>query len=505
MSKPTPKQNFLQTALIMITIFLGIQLFMGSRNQPQDTSTLPQLEARLIDQNQHLRSVDIIQTKNDYEKKIDLAVTKKALSAAEGEEKKVEAAVLVADAQLKEGMYRDSTSQIRLAYQTLIPFEKRLVDTPAWNKQVAIPTPVIPGPAIDKGGNVVAKSQTKFEWNSLSGQQLYQKIVDDLTARNHTDLVYGFIPGYGLMDFLVHLTGANPNFSYAFAAFLLAFVVRAVVYPLSQKQLMFSRQMSQLGPLTAEIKLKYKGDTAVQQQKVMELYKEYGINPMAGCFPALIQMPLFLTVYQCMLCYQFQFQHGVFLWINPAMSKATHAFIGHDLGQQDYILIMIYGITMVIATLLTPVTDPSQVKQQRLMGVGVSIIFTFFMFTGAFPVVSGFVLYWVFTNILATTQSLRAYRMPLPPLVKLSAAGGGMLPRPASKWQQMMDKMMEEQQRKAKKRDNDKGGGCKNGKEKRDDSSSSNGSTSSKIRRVRANLNLRGRRRNTSPRSGNNP
>ena len=106
---------------------------------------------------------------------------------------------------------------------------------------------------------------------------------------------------------------------------------------------------------------------------------------------------------------------------------------------------------MVSATLLTPVSDPSQAKQQRLMGAGVSIIFTVFMFTGAFPVVSGFVLYWTFTNILATTQSLRAYRMPLPPLVKINAQGGGVLPKPTTKWQQMMDKMMEEQQRNAAK------------------------------------------------------
>ena len=184
----------------------------------------------------------------------------------------------------------------------------------------------------------------------------------------------------------------------------------------------------------------------------MELYREYGINPLAGCFPALIQMPLFLTVYQCMLKYQFAFQNGTFLWINPTTSKATNGFVGPNLGQQDYILILVYGITMVIATLLTPVSDPSQAKQQRLMGAGISVIFTFFMFTGAFPVVSGFVLYWTFTNILATAQSLRAYRMPLPALVKVNASGGGVLPKPTTKWQQMMDKMVEEQRKAADKR-----------------------------------------------------
>src|SRR6185312_17302336 len=97
-----------------------------------------------------------------------------------------------------------------------------------------------------------------------------------------------------------------------------------------------------------------------------------------------------------------------------------------NLGELDPILIVIYGITMLSSTLLAPVSDPSQIKQQRLMGVGISFVWTIFMFF--WPVPSGFVLYWTFTNILSTAQSLRAYRLPLPPLRKVNAAGGGVYP-----------------------------------------------------------------------------
>jgi YidC/Oxa1 family membrane protein insertase len=449
MSKPTPKQNFLQTALIMVTVFLAINLFLGPKNQPQDTRTVDQLHAQLLDQNARLKDRSIMDTVGQYTRQLDDEVKRKVRTKADAENRKIEAIILQADAQIKGGLFLNDAGRIRDAYQSLIAYHKRLLDSPGWTKVYSIPPSRIVGTAVNKDGTPVFGSIGKFDWNSWSGQSLYSRSVELLTERNRTDYVYGIIPGYQLMDFLVHLTGANPAFSYAFAGFLLALCVRAIVFPLSQKQLMFSRQMSQLGPLTAEIKQKHKGDQQLQQQKVIELYREYGINPLAGCFPALIQMPLFLTIYQCMLRYQFAFQKGTFLWINPATSKATHGFIGPNLGQQDYILIMIYGITMVIATLLTPVTDPSQAKQQRLMGVGVSVIFTFFMFTGAFPVVSGFVLYWTFTNILATTQSLRAYRLPMPPLVKVSAPGGGAIPRSTSKWQQMMDKMAEEQRRQA--------------------------------------------------------
>ncbi len=452
MSKPTPKQNFLQTALIMLTIFLGINLLMP-KDKP-NTQTLGQIYALMVQENRQLQDISIVSTNGDYTKKLSELEKEGKVTPAVAEQKRQEAAILVADTQFKDGLYRDDTGKIRLAYQTLLPFQKRLLDQKSWNAPVPVSSMPAYAPLV-VNGEPVATSVRKFDWTSWTGQGLYTEVVKTLSHRNQTEYVYGIIPGYGMMNMLVNLTGAQPGFSYAFAALLLALLVRAIVYPLSQKQLMFSRQMSQLVPLTNEIKQKYK-DQATQQQKVMELYREYGINPMAGCFPALIQMPLFLTVYQCMLRYQFKFQDGVFLWINPVTSKATNGFIGPNLGQQDYILIAIYGVTMITATLLTPVSDPSQAKQQRLMGAGVSLIFTFFMFTGAFPVVSGFVLYWTFTNILATAQSLRAYRLPMPALVKVNAPGGGVLPKPTGRWQQMMDKMMEEQKKQAdRKKDSD--------------------------------------------------
>ena len=461
----------------MITIFMAFELLFNRPGEQKDIRTAEQIHLELVVDNQKLLDVSIMHASTEYSKRLDDAVAKHMLTASAAEDKRIEAAILVADAQYKSGLYRDDTGKIRNAYQILLPFQKKLLDKPAWTKTYPMPSAIVNGP-YTKDGVQLATSTYRFSWNSWSGQNLYKEIVKTLTIRNKTEYVYGIIPGYGLMDFLVHMTGAQPAFSYAFAAFLLALIVRAIVFPLSQKQLMFSRQMSQLVPLTNEIKQKYKNDQQQQQAKVMELYREYGINPLAGCFPALIQMPLFLTVYQCMLKYQFAFQNGTFMWINPTTSKATNGFIGPNLGQQDYILILVYGITMVIATLLTPVSDPSQAKQQRLMGAGISIIFTFFMFTGAFPVVSGFVLYWTFTNILATAQSLRAYRMPLPPLVKINAQGGGVLPKPTTKWQQMMDKMVEEQKKNADKNGGIKSDGSSDGESNRNGSAKPSASIS---------------------------
>ncbi len=209
----------------------------------------------------------------------------------------------------------------------------------------------------------------------------------------------------------------------------MAIVVRGVIWPLSQKQLMWGRQMSQLAPMMREIKEQFKNDQALQQKKMMELYSEYGLHPLAGCWPALVQLPLFLAVYQCMLHYRFEFQKGTFLWMNEHTSRLTHGFTAPNLGQKDIILILIYAVTLLISTLLTPVNDPTQVKQQRTIGIGVSLLFPFMMLTGAYPVPCAFVLYWTFTNVLATAQSLRAYYLlPSPPLVKVNTSTGGVLP-----------------------------------------------------------------------------
>ena len=477
MARPAPnnKSNLLHTLLIMTMVYIGVLTFFN-RQQPQVQNfngkplvTRADYLKALHDADAKILEATAQKFQSEFNGVVDNDVQKKLISRSEGDAEKIEAAVLVADANYKAGIEYDNTNKIRAAYQTLQTYQRRLGSSDGWARPVTVTD---------------ADNKTQVQ---VSGQQMFDKIVDTLKIRNQKDLVYGFIPGgWQFIDALVHLTGAVPGFSYAFAAFLLALVVRGIVFPLSQKQLMFSRQMSQLAPRVKELKDQYKDDQPTQNAKVMELYREYGINPFSGCLPAFVQMPLFLTVYQCMLHYQFQFQNGHFLWINPALSKSTHGLVAANLGEQDYILVVIYGVTMLVSTLLTPVTDPTQKTQQRIMGVGMAVAVTVFMFLGLWPVVSGFVLYWTFTNILATAQALRAYRLPLPALVKVNTVAGGVYPSsgPKGKWHQMIDDMqsrMAEEQRRAidtrdgkKEADGDDGSSASsNGKPK--PSSSSNG------------------------------
>jgi YidC/Oxa1 family membrane protein insertase len=440
MSKPAPKQNFLQTFLLFTAIYFGLVMMCNKPGANHGTApkTPDQAFEQLRKDNAEVKDTSIVATNSLYQGLIDEAVKAKKMTPEDAEAKRIEAAVIVADTQYKAGEMRNDTQRMRNGYNTLVKLNNALRDTPLWTKTYKV-----------AGETAVLKQKFPDTW---SGQTLYDHLVTEISKRNRTDLIWGFIPGgFAFIDFLVHLTGATSSFSYAFAAFLLALLVRGIVYPLTQKQLMFSRQMSQLSPLIKEIKDKYADDPQKQQVKTMELYKEYGINPFAGCWPAFIQLPLFLGVYQAMLHYQFEFHKGTFLWINESTAKSVK-WIAPNLGQLDYILIVIYGVSMIITTLLQPVNDPTQAKQQKTIGLVFAVFVPVSLLFGLFPVAGAFVLYWTFTNILATAQSLRAYRLPLPPLVKVNAAGGGVYPKaPQGKWAQIMDQMQkaaEEQQRK---------------------------------------------------------
>jgi YidC/Oxa1 family membrane protein insertase len=427
MSKPTPKGNFLQTFLIVTTLWLGMYIFIILPQQ-QKQKELPQkpedLYKVLVDHNKAIKDQTIVHLANSYNNLLQEQLKEKKVTEQQVNEQKLAAAVLVADTQLKAGIQRNDVTRVRAAYTTLHNYLNQFRNTPVWTeKSVDVP------------------DDQRFNTTSWTPGALYERAYDELAKRNRTSLVYGIFPGYQIIDSLVALTGKNPTFSYAFACFLLAFIVRAVVFPLSERQLRFSRQMSQLAPLTNEVRKEYKDDPQQVQLKVMEIYKEYGINPLAGCFPALLQLPLFLTVYQFMLAYQFAFRNGTFLWINEDISARTGGWTAPNLGELDYPLIFIYGITMLISTLLAPISDPSQAKQQRLMTVGITVMFTVFMFF--WPLPSAFVLYWTFTNLLSMAQSIRAYRSPLPPLEKVNAAGGGVHPKNpvGGKWMKMMEEM----------------------------------------------------------------
>lgn len=411
--------------MLAVAVFLGFQLFCagpkGAANLPTTKSSTEVL-AEMRTFGAQGKPDSIRQWEPIYKQKIDEEFKKDGKSADAARDAKLTSSLILADAYLqkaqKETTVKGKVVQAEQAYHILHPIEQSRAKDAYWKSSVEL--------SPRKEGEKAVVSTPKA---------LYDETTKFLDANYKQDMVWGLVQGYTFIDTLVNLTGRNPNFSYAFAALLLAICVRAIIWPLAQKQLMWSRQMSQLQPLIKELEEAYKKkdpsgayrSTPEYQQKVMGLYSEYGINPMKGCLPAFAQMPLFLFVYACMLHYRFSFREGTFLWINPATSEASNGFFAPSLGIPDTLLLIIYGASMIVTTFLAPVTDPSQLKQQRIIGISIAVLFTVIMFF-AMPVPSAFVLYWIFTNIFSALQSWRAYKLPLPPLEKKNAPGGGVFP-----------------------------------------------------------------------------
>lgn len=466
MSQPqSPRSNFVQLMLLACTVFLGIQLISGGMNRPVESRTPAQIRENVVRMNFEGRDLAIQNEVRAYDSKLSEEVKAGRLTEEARRLKSIEAHVLSAQTSLRSGIYRNDYGKVNAAYTQMDMLRGQYGTQAVWQNAFN-----------------VAYHRDTLPQRTMSAAALYELSRSELSARNKKDLTMGIFPGYQIIDFLVRLTGSVPAFSYTFAAFLLALIVRAIVWPLAQKQLMFSRQMMQLQPLMKEIKEKHtkKGvtDNMAFQQDMMRLYSEYGIHPAKGCLPALAQMPLFLLVFQFMMHYRFEFEKGVFLWVNPA-SHATNTFFAPNLGKMDYLLLVVYALSMVAATYLQPVTDPANAKQQRVMGVVVSVVVAVSMFF--FPLPSAFVLYWIFLNFFSMFQSWMAYRIELPPLQKVQTAHGGVTPKSG-----LFAKLMEAQQEqlrmqaelekeKQKKQNKDMG------KDSPDPNSQSNGKTTGQL------------------------
>jgi len=164
---------------------------------------------------------------------------------------------------------------------------------------------------------------------------------------------------------------------------ILSVLIKIIFLPLTQISFKSMKEMQKVQPEMNRLKEQYKNDKARLQQEIMLLYKRRKINPMSGCLPMLIQIPVFIALYNAL-------QNGIemrhahfFLWIT-------------DLSAKDpiYITPLIMGATMVIQQKMTPTAaDPTQAKMFLLMPV----MFTFLFLN--FP--SGLVLYWLVNNVLS--------------------------------------------------------------------------------------------------------
>jgi len=209
------------------------------------------------------------------------------------------------------------------------------------------------------------------------------------------DLVvdYGWLaiiawPLFWLLEKFHALTG-----NWGVAIILLTVLIKIVFFPLSAASYKSMAKMKLITPRLTKIREMYAQDRNKMNQAMMELYRTEKINPLGGCFPILVQIPVFIALYWVLLA-AIELRHAPFmLWIK-------------DLSALDpyYVLPILMTVTMVLQTRMNPVPpDPVQARVMQIMPFVFSIFFFFFP--------AGLVLYWLVNNILSIAQQWQIQRM----------------------------------------------------------------------------------------------
>lgn len=185
------------------------------------------------------------------------------------------------------------------------------------------------------------------------------------------------------MKFFYRYTG-----NYGLAIIILTVIIKIIFWYPTHISYKSMKEMKKIQPEMAKLREKYQHDREKLNKELMELYRRYKINPMSGCLPIAIQIPIFFALYKVLL-YSIEIRHAPFYWWIKDLSA-------HD---PYYISPILMGISMFIQQWMTPSPgDPTQAKMMLIM----PIIFTFMFLT--FP--TGLVIYWLFNNLLSIGQQI---------------------------------------------------------------------------------------------------
>ncbi|UCH35280.1 MAG: YidC/Oxa1 family membrane protein insertase [Armatimonadota bacterium] len=215
---------------------------------------------------------------------------------------------------------------------------------------------------------------------------------------------------YQAISRFVNLLGGDHRYSHALALLLIAVIVKLVTTPLTSSSFRSIRAMQSLQPLIKELQEKHKGDRQAMAAEQMRLFKKHKINPLGGCLPMLIQMPILIGVYQGIRFYIYQLANAKFLWIS-------------NLALADTPLLIMYALSLYVSQKLTamPQADPQQQQMQNTMTIMMPLMLT--VLFASLP--AAFILYWFFYNILITAHQYYLMRQPPPALAPAKEGGEG--------------------------------------------------------------------------------
>ncbi|WP_455479085.1 membrane protein insertase YidC [Bartonella sp. B23] len=256
----------------------------------------------------------------------------------------------------------------------------------------------------------IAPNETKTITNHLFAGAKQVEIINhyqnDLKIKKFALLIdwgwFDFItkPMFSLIDILYKRTG-----NFGVAILLVTVLLKTLLFPLANKSYKSMARMKLIQPMLLEIKEKYPDDRTRQQQAIIELYKTQKINPLAGCWPMLVQFPIFFALYK-VLYITIEMRHAPFFgWIKdlaaPDPTSLFNLFGLLPYATPTFLMVgawpLIMGITMFLQMRMNPAP---QDQTQAMIFAWMPVIFTFML--ASFPV--GLVIYWAWNNILSMIQ-----------------------------------------------------------------------------------------------------
>ncbi len=261
-----------------------------------------------------------------------------------------------------------------------------------------------------------------LRYSIYAGPKEYSRLADFGDERrrvmNYDQIpIFGWLFGWAIKPIasiliwgLVHLKGLVGNFG--IAIILITILIRLLIWPVYAKSARSMKRMSKLTPKMQKLRDKYKDDPQRMNQETMKLYKDYGVNPLGGCLPMFIQLPVFLSFYR-MLWSAVELRHESFLWVTDlSMPDTLFEIAGLPINP----LPILMALTTFVQMAITPKTGD---KTQQMIFMLMPFIFLFICYNFA----AALSLYWTTSNAFSILQTWLMNKMPDVELKKKQGSG----------------------------------------------------------------------------------
>lgn len=206
--------------------------------------------------------------------------------------------------------------------------------------------------------------------------------------------------------------------NYGFSLILFACLIKLFLWTTHRAQYRSMKDMQRLQPEMERLKKLHADDPQKQQAAMMELYKSHNVNPLGGCGPMLLQMPILFAIWRAIMGEPELFSSAYFLWIHPGPVQSMFPdLFASSLADRDLPLMLFYLLTMYLSQSLNP--SPSADASQKMIGTYMTLIFGYMIWSSKWP--CALVLYWSVFQFLCMLQQGWVNREKTPPITPVVA------------------------------------------------------------------------------------